>query len=98
MTVLYSLKKRGVDVTAHLKDVLDELAKDIHQDPFALLFLETAQHPNPVHLFTSPQDQLGAQHQQGCSELLGPFYAPTPPPLKGYERAFQREAKACPRA
>jgi transposase len=37
-TVLYSLKKRGVDVTTHLKGVLDELAKDIHQDPFALLF------------------------------------------------------------
>jgi transposase len=38
MTVLYSLKKRGLDVTAHLKSVLDELAKDIRQDPFALLF------------------------------------------------------------
>lgn len=38
MTVLYSIKKKGVDVTAHLKGLLDELAKDIHQDPFALLF------------------------------------------------------------
>jgi hypothetical protein len=38
MTVLYSLKKQGVDVAAHLKDVLDHLAKDIHQDPFPLLF------------------------------------------------------------
>ena len=38
MTVLYSLKKRGLDVATHLKDVLDQLAKDIHQDPFPLLF------------------------------------------------------------
>jgi transposase len=38
MSVLYSLKKQGVDVPAKLKAVLDELAKDIHQDPFPLLF------------------------------------------------------------
>ena len=38
MTVLCTLKKRGVDVTAHLKGVLDRLAEDIHQDPFPLLF------------------------------------------------------------
>lgn len=38
MTVLYSLKKQGVDVATHLKGVLDELTKDIHQDPFPLLF------------------------------------------------------------
>lgn len=38
MSVLYSLKKRGVDVAAHLKCALDELAKDINQDPFPLLF------------------------------------------------------------
>jgi transposase len=38
MSVLYSLKKRGMDVASMLKDVLDELAKDIHQDPFPLLF------------------------------------------------------------
>jgi hypothetical protein len=38
MSFLYLLKKRGVEVTAHLKGVLDELAKDIHQDPFALFF------------------------------------------------------------
>jgi transposase len=38
MTVLYSLKKRGVDVATHLKAVLDELARDIHKDPFPLLF------------------------------------------------------------
>jgi transposase len=38
MSMLYSLKKRGVDVTSTLKAVLDELAKDIHQDPFPLLF------------------------------------------------------------
>jgi hypothetical protein len=38
MTVLASLKKRGADVATHLKHVLDELVKDIHQDPFHLLF------------------------------------------------------------
>jgi hypothetical protein len=38
MTVLYSLKKQGLNVPAHLKDVLDQLGKDIHQDPFPLLF------------------------------------------------------------
>lgn len=38
MTVLYSLKKQRVDVPSTLKAVLDELAKDIHQDPFPLLF------------------------------------------------------------
>jgi transposase len=38
MTVLCTLKKRGLDVTTHLKHVLDELAKNIHQDPFPLLF------------------------------------------------------------
>jgi transposase len=38
MTVLGTLKKRGVDVAARLKHTLDELAKNIHQDPFPLLF------------------------------------------------------------
>jgi hypothetical protein len=38
MTVLYSLKKQGLEVAAHLKKVLDQLASDIHQDPFPLLF------------------------------------------------------------
>jgi transposase len=38
MSVLYSLKKHNIDVTQHLKEVLDQLAKDIHQDPFSLLF------------------------------------------------------------
>ena len=38
MSVLYSLKKQNVDVTKRLKEVLDQLAKDIHQDPFSLLF------------------------------------------------------------
>jgi len=38
MTVLYTLKKQGVDVASHLKHVLDQLATDIHQDPFPLLF------------------------------------------------------------
>jgi transposase len=45
MTVLYSLKKRGVDVSAHLKAVLDELAKDIQQDPFPLLFSRDSPSP-----------------------------------------------------
>jgi hypothetical protein len=38
MTVLYTLRKRGFDATAHLKTVLDKLAEDLHQDPFPLLF------------------------------------------------------------
>ena len=38
MSVLYSLKKQNVDVTQHLKAALDQLAADIHQDPFLLLF------------------------------------------------------------
>jgi transposase len=40
MSVLHTLKKRQVDVVAHLKAVLDRLALDIHQDPFPLLFPE----------------------------------------------------------
>jgi hypothetical protein len=38
MSVLHALKKRKVEVVAHLKKVLDQLAHDIHQDPFPLLF------------------------------------------------------------
>jgi len=38
MTVLCSLKKRGIDVQGHLKAVLDELAKDMSTDPFPILF------------------------------------------------------------
>jgi hypothetical protein len=38
MSVLHTLKKRQVDVVAHLKGVLDHLATDLHQDPFPLLF------------------------------------------------------------
>jgi transposase len=38
MTTLYTLRKRGFDVTDHLKTVLDKLADDINQDPFPLLF------------------------------------------------------------
>jgi len=38
MSVLHTLKKRHVDVVAHLKGALDQLALDIHQDPFPLLF------------------------------------------------------------
>jgi transposase len=40
MSVLHTLKKRGRDVVAHLKAVLDRLADDIHQDPWPLLFPE----------------------------------------------------------
>lgn len=40
MSVLHTLKKQQVDVVAHLKAVLDQLALDIHQDPFPLLFPE----------------------------------------------------------
>jgi transposase len=40
MSVLHTLKKRQVDVVAHLKAVLDQLALDLHQDPFPLLFPE----------------------------------------------------------
>ena len=47
MTVLCSLKKRGVDVATHLKRVLDELAKNIHQDPFPLLFPRDPPNPKP---------------------------------------------------
>jgi transposase len=38
MSVLHTLKKRQVDVVAHLKWVLDQLATDLRQDPFPLLF------------------------------------------------------------
>jgi len=41
MTVLHSLKKRNIDAAKHLKTVLDQLAKNIHQDPFPLLFPDT---------------------------------------------------------
>src|SRR5262245_3785559 len=40
MSVLHTIKKRGRDVVAHLKEVLDRLADDIHQDPWPLLFPE----------------------------------------------------------
>jgi transposase len=38
MSVLHTLKKRQVDVVAYLKRSLDQLATDLHQDPFPLLF------------------------------------------------------------
>ena len=38
MTVLPTLKKRHVDVVAHLKGALDHLATDLHHDPFPRLF------------------------------------------------------------
>ncbi len=38
MSVLHSLKKQNLDVVKRLKDVLDQLAKDVTLDPFMLLF------------------------------------------------------------
>jgi transposase len=38
MSVWHTLKKQQVDVVAHLKGVLDQLAMDFCQDPFPLLF------------------------------------------------------------
>lgn len=38
MSVLLTLKKQDLDVVAHLKHVLDQLAENIHQDPIPLLF------------------------------------------------------------
>jgi hypothetical protein len=40
MTVLCSLKKQTADVETRFKYVLDQLAKNIQQDPFPLLFLK----------------------------------------------------------
>ena len=40
MSVLHTIKKRHMDVVAHLKRVLDHLGLDIQQDPFPLLFPE----------------------------------------------------------
>jgi hypothetical protein len=37
-SVLCSMKKRSQDVSAALKVALDQMAGDIHQDPFPLLF------------------------------------------------------------
>ena len=42
MTIVNTLRKRGLDVPSHLKSVLDELAKDIRTDPIPLLFGQTA--------------------------------------------------------
>jgi hypothetical protein len=38
MSVLYSLKKQKGNVEYHLKQALDQLVKNTHQDPFSLLF------------------------------------------------------------
>jgi transposase len=45
MSILYSLKKQKVDATKRLKEVLDYFAKNIHQDPFVLLFPEISKPP-----------------------------------------------------
>lgn len=41
-TLVVTLKKRGYNVAAHLKSVLDQMAKNIHQEPFPLLFPNSA--------------------------------------------------------
>jgi transposase len=38
MSVLHTLRKRKVDVSARFKEVLDQLSQDRHADPFSLLF------------------------------------------------------------
>lgn len=38
MTILYSLKKRKVDVVEHIKTALDQLSQNMTLDPFPLLF------------------------------------------------------------
>ena len=40
MSVRHTLKKRQVDGVAHLKGDFDQLALDLRQDPFPLLFPE----------------------------------------------------------
>ena len=45
MSILFSLKKQKVDATKRLKEVLDHFAKNIHQDPLALLFPEISKPP-----------------------------------------------------
>ena len=45
MSVLYSFKKHQFHVESHLKSVLDQLAKDISQDPCPLLFPKNSQPP-----------------------------------------------------
>ena len=49
MSVMQTLKKQGVDATSHLKHVLDELARNMNQDPFPLLFPETLPHRRSPH-------------------------------------------------
>ena len=38
MTVLQTLKKRSADTTGALKNILDQLAKDIKTDPFNIIY------------------------------------------------------------
>jgi len=45
MSILYSLKKQKDNVEYHLKQILDQLAKDPHQDPLSLLFSKTPMPP-----------------------------------------------------
>jgi len=45
MTVLHTLKKRKIDVSAHIKSVLDQLAQNMSLDPFPLLFISNDPSP-----------------------------------------------------
>jgi len=54
MTVLYTLRKRGFDATAHLKTVLDKLAEDIRQDPSPLLFPAASLTPEETTRASAP--------------------------------------------
>lgn len=44
MSVLQTLRKQDFDVTAHLKQVLDQVAANMHQDPLPLLFPRASPH------------------------------------------------------
>jgi hypothetical protein len=44
MTVLHTLRKQNFDATSHLKQVLDQLAGNIRQDPFLLFFPRGSPH------------------------------------------------------
>ena len=44
MSVMHTLKKHDFDPAAQLKHVLDQLADNISQDPYSLLFPRDAPH------------------------------------------------------
>jgi transposase len=76
MTVLCTMRKRGFDTTAHLKGVLDQLADNINQDPFPLLFpAETtasekiAAANEPTHTFVLPAPHPRAS-RKGARDII----------------------------